>query len=236
QMKFLAQADMILPTSRQYLDTSPTLQRFHERCRVMPLGIDTAAFETCDPQLLAEVRARYGESYVLFVGRHRYYKGIEYLVRAAPHIRAKVVIAGDGPERKRCQALAQKAGGDVEFPGELTHEELKAHLHGCAVFAFPSIVRSEAFGLSLLEAHACGKPTVATKLGTGVEFVSLDGETGLNVPPHDPGALAAAVNRLLDDSELRRRLGEAALRRVKSEFEAERVARAEFDLYQEVLG
>jgi glycosyltransferase involved in cell wall biosynthesis len=107
-------------------------------------------------------------------------------------------------------------------------------LHGCEVFAFPSVERSEAFGLSILEAQVCGKPVVATRLGTGVEVANLDGQTGLNVPPRDPEALASAINALLDDPERARRMGAFARRRVEQDFRAEQVARAEFDLYREV--
>jgi rhamnosyl/mannosyltransferase len=167
---------------------------------------------------------------------HRYYKGLEYLVRAAGRIRAPLVIAGDGPERLRVMELARGMGVPIAFPGALRHEDLVAHLHGCDVFVFPSVERSEAFGLSMLEAHACGKPVVATRLGTGVEFVNLDGQTGLNVLPRDPEALAEAVNALLDDPERARRMGEFARRRVETQFRAEQVARAEFESYQEVLG
>jgi rhamnosyl/mannosyltransferase len=97
------------------------------------------------------------------------------------------------------------------------------------------VERSEAFGLSMLEAHACGKPVVATRLGTGVEFVNMDGQTGLNVPARDPEALAGAVNALLDEPERARRMGEFARRRVEDNFHAERVARTEFELYREVM-
>jgi len=130
-------------------------------------------------------------------------------------------------------ALARRLGVDIAFPGSLSQDDLVAHLHGCAVFAFPSVERSEAFGISILEAHACGRPVVATKLGTGVEFANLDGVTGLNVPPRDPAAFAAAVNALLADPARREALGRQARDRVRAEFDVEAVARAEFELYRE---
>ena len=183
-----------------------------------------------------ELRASYGGSYVLFAGRHRYYKGIEYLVRAAKAIRATVVIAGDGPERARCEAIAADIGATIRFVGTLSHQELVNHLHGCDVLAFPSVERSEAFGLAVLEAHACGKPVVGTTLGTGVEYTNLHGKTGLNAPPKNAEALAEAINALLDDPAGRQRMGEFARRRVYAEFHAERIAREEFELFQELVG
>jgi len=230
-MKFLKKADIILPTSEQYIATSPILQAVRNQCKAAPLGILPESFQSADPTRVRALRETYGGGYVLFCGRHRYYKGLAQLVRAAKAIDAPVVIAGDGPERARCQALARLVGVSVAFPGELSAAALVDHMHGCEVFVLPSTARSEAFGLSMLEAHACGKPVVATRLGTGVEYVNLDGATGWNVPPGDAAALAEAVNSLLADAELRRRMGERARRRVQTEFHAETRVRAEFDLY-----
>jgi rhamnosyl/mannosyltransferase len=242
-MKFLEKAAMIIPTSEQYAATSPMLRAVRGRSpggidrwiRPVSLGILPQEFQSPEAARVASLRAAYGGRYVLFLGRHRYYKGLEYLVRAAPRIAAPVVIAGDGPERERTQALARAVGVPIAFPGALSHADLVAHLHGCEVFVFPSVERSEAFGLSILEAHACGKPVVATRLGTGVEFANLDGLTGINVPPRDPDALAEAVNALLGDPARRGKMGLFARRRVEAEFHAENVARAEFELYQEVM-
>ena len=234
-MRFLDKAAMILPTSRQYLDTSPVLRQFAEKCRIVPLGIVPEAYSAPDEGLVERLRGAYGAPYVFFCGVHRYYKGLPWLVRAASDIRARVVIAGDGPERPAIMALAAELGVDIAFPGRLTHGELVAHLYGSAVVAFPSCERSEAFGLSILEAHACGRPVVATRLGTGVEFVNEDGKTGLNVPPKDAGALADAINRLLDDAGSRQAMGTYAQERVKTLFNAEILARTEFELYEEVL-
>ena len=235
QMQFLKQAAIILPTSMHYLDSSATLAAVRGRCRVVPLGVLSDAFAKPTPGGAETLRQRYGGRYVLFSGRHRYYKGLEYLVHASASIRAKVVIAGEGPERANTMQLAGRLGLDTAFPGELNHQELVDHLHGCEVFVFPAIERSEALGVSILEAHACGKPVVATRLGTGVEFANLDGETGLNVLPKDAQALAEAVNALLDDPKRRRAMGETAQARVSAEFDARRVAREEVDIYAEML-
>ncbi len=235
QRRFLQRADRIIVASQQYLDTSETLQPFRDKCAVVPLGILPEEFAAPPHEKMDTLRAKYGGGFVLFSGRHRYYKGIEYLVRAAKHINAPVVIAGDGPERERCMALARELGVTIAFPGTLTHDDLLAHLHACDVFAFPSIVRSEAYGISMLEAHVAGKPVVATTLGTGVEFVNQHGVTGLNVPPKDSDALALAINQLINDAILRARLGDTAKCRVETELHAERIARVEFDLYRKLL-
>jgi len=235
-MHFLRQAAIILPTSEPYLRSSAVLQEVASKCRVVPLGIEPETFQHPDPARVAACVGRYGGRFVLFSGMHRYYKGLPMLVHAAKAIKAPVVIAGDGPERAACIALAEELGVAVAFPGALSHEDLVAHLHACTVFAFPSVERSEAFGISIMEAHACGKPVVATKLGTGVEFINADGETGLNVPPRDPVALAEALNALLADPARAEAMGAHARQRIETSFRAEVVARQEFELYREVAG
>lgn len=235
QQRFLRRAELIIPTSQPYLESSATLRPHRDRCRVVPMGIVPADFDRPPEETVAQIRQRYGGPFVFFCGQHRYYKGLDVLVAAARRIRAPVVIAGDGPERARCRQLSESIGAGASFPGELSHADLVAHLHACEVFAFPSNARSEAYGIAILEAHVCGKPVVATKLGTGVEFVNLDGQTGRNVPPNDPDALAEAINSLLDDPETRRRFGAHAQQRARTEFNAADIARVEFDLYQSLL-
>jgi rhamnosyl/mannosyltransferase len=235
QRRFLDNARTIIPTSQEYADTSETLRPHLDRCRVVPLGIVSEAFANPGQTATDKLRDRYGGEFVLFSGRHRYYKGLNHLVEAAQQISAPVVIAGDGPERATLQFQAKSLGAPVHFPGELDDSGLVAHLHACAVFAFPSIARSEAFGISILEAHACARPVVATMLGTGVEFANLDGITGVNVPPGNSAALAGAINRLLSDPAERATMGRQAQERVRSLFRAEDIARREFELYQEAL-
>ena len=231
-MNFLNKADMIIPTSRQYLESSPLLKSVAEKCHVVPLGVEVETFGEHDPGTVASLRERYGGSFVFFCGRHRYYKGLQYLIEAASEIRARIVIAGDGPERSRLTEQARKTDAPITFLGGLSDGELIQHLHAASVVAFPSVERSEAFGIGILEAHACGTPVVATRLGTGVEFANQDGVTGINVPPRDPHALAQALNTLLEDEALRKQMGETAQARVRSDFDIRRVARHEWDLYR----
>lgn len=233
---FLRKASAILVASPQYLESSEALQPHRDRCRVIPLGIEPADYPTPSSEAIERLRQAYGGEFVFFCGRHRYYKGLGVLVEAAARINAPVVIAGDGPERARCEALAKEGGAHVRFVGALSQEDLVAHLHACGVFAFPSVARSEAYGISMLEAHLCGKPVVATRLGTGVEFVNEDGKTGVNVPPKDAAALADAINALMADPARRAAMGAHAKARVLQSFTAAQIARSEFDVYQEVAG
>jgi len=234
-MRFLEHASLVIPTSKPYLNTSSVLQELKAKCRPVPLGIVTEDFQSPDSERVTALRERYGGDFVFFAGRHRYYKGLPYLVEAAKTIGSRVVIAGDGPEREPTMRLARETGVNIAFPGEISQEELVAHLHACAVFAFPSVERSEAFGMSIMEAHCCGKPVVATKLGTGVEFINEHGKTGINVPPRDANALSNAINELLSDPTRRETMGHYARERIEAHFEAEEIAREEFALYEKTL-
>ncbi len=233
----LRRCSAIIVGSTAYIETSAVLSSRRELCRVIPFGIRADAFEHPDAARVAELRRRYGERIVLGVGRLIYYKGFENLVRAMAGVRATALIAGDGPLGG---TLADEAGrlgvaDRVVLLGRVNDADLKACYHACDVFALPSVERSEAFGIVQLEAMACGKPVVNTRLDSAVPHVSLDGLTGLTVPPGDPAALAAALNALLDDPARRAAMGAAARQRVREEFSAELMARRTLEVYREVV-
>jgi len=137
--------------------------------------------------------------------------------------------------RLRNQAAGNGLSAKVHFLGELGEREIVAFFHASDLLVLPSITRNEAFGLVQLEAMACRKPVVSTRLETGVEYVNQNGKTGFVVPPRNPRALAEAINGLLDDEKLRTRMGTEGRRRVEKEFTKERMAWETLKLYEEVL-
>lgn len=225
----------IIATSPDYVAASPVLSTYGDRCRIIPLGIAVEQYEHCDHAAVARIRERYGPRIVVGVGRLVYYKGFEYLIRAMAQVRGRLLIVGDGPLRARLEREAREhhVEGRVEILGGM--EDVRPYYHAADVFVLPSVARSEAFGIVQLEAMACGKPVVNTRLASGVPFVSLDGVTGLTVPPASPEALANAINLLLDDPERRGRYGEAARTRVQQEFSLELMTERTLQLYREVL-
>jgi len=147
------------------------------------------------------------------------------------------MIVGDGPLRNPLERLARELGvaDRIEFLGEMQPREIVPYYHASDIFVLPSIARSEAFGIVQLEAMACAKPVVNTNLASGVPFASLDGVTGITVEPANADALVGAINRLLGDASLRAEYGEAAKRRVESEFTVAAMVERTRDLYEATM-
>ncbi len=178
--------------------------------RVIPSGVDV-------PAAIAEPDE---PPHVLYAGRLSPEKGVAELVEAARGL--PLVVAGEGPLRERVpQAL-----------GWVPHDELLRLYERAAVVACPSL--REGFGVSCAEAMAHGRPVVASAVG-GLRDLVVDGETGLTVPPGDVGALRAALERLLADGELRRRLGAAARERAREHFSWERAVSLTVTAYRDAL-
>lgn len=235
---FLRRCDTIMPTSPRLIDSSPFLGPMRDRCVPVPLGMPLGRFARTmeSGQRARAIKATYkGYPLVVFVGKLRYYKGLQFLVsamRGLPNVRA--LLIGEGPEGEKLQRLAAElnVADRIHFLGELPDDEVVAHLHAADVFAMPSHLPSEAFGLAQVEAMAAGLPVVCCDLPTGVPFVNQHGITGLVVPPADDEALAAAIGELLSDNARRLAMGEAALRRAHDEFSVERMIERVHTVYE----
>ena len=213
---------------------------YHDKCVVIPFGVEVETFRLRNGEQ-AEVdakRSEMGGPIVLFVGAARYYKGLDVLLRAMASVSGHLIVAGRGTQDESLARMAGELGiqDRVRFCGEVSPSQLRVLLNSADVFVLPSIDRCETFGIGQLEAMACSKPVVSTDLPTGVRSVNRHGITGFVVPPGEPDALAEALNRLLSDNRLRAELGDAARRRVESEFGADRMVSKTLEVYREVLG
>ena len=235
--RFLKDVDAIVATSPDYLKSSPVLKAFKAKSEVIPIGIDENAYPAP-----AEADHRWSRStiagpFVLFVGVLRYYKGLDILIQAADRVRCKIVIAGSGPIERQLKVQADRSGRDnVIFLGEVSERQKMALLHSCLGFVFPSNQRSEAFGVSLVEAAMCGRPMISCELGTGTSYVNEAGKTGLVIPPSDPTRLAEAINRLVDSPVEAAKWGRAARDRYVRLFTADRMGKSYADLYHQLHG
>jgi glycosyltransferase involved in cell wall biosynthesis len=231
--RFLGCVDRIVATSPNYLATSQVLQRYKDKTTVIPLGLDQADYPRASEKDKRLWRERFPKPFFLFVGVLRYYKGVQILLEAAKKTYLDIVIIGSGPMEAELKAYARQHNlANVFFLGALSDPDKTALLELSVGLVFPSHLRSEAFGLSLVESSMAGKPMISCEIGTGTSFVNLDRSTGLVVPPNNPTALAAAMTKLGNDRELSKLFGAAARLRYEHCFTAERMGNAYAVLYR----
>lgn len=239
--RLLRSADAVIGATPAHFSSSAQLPALRDagRFHVVPYGFDLSRFLS-RPPLADELRRRYpGRLLVFALGRHVYYKGFEFLIRALAGLpEAMLLLGGQGPLTHELASLARDIGvGErVSFVGRIPEAELAAYYHACDVFCLPSVERAEGFGIVQIEAMASARPVLCCELNNGVTWVNRHGETGLVVPPADAPALAVALRRLANDRDLRTRLGEQARARVLREFTTEVMARGTLAVYEQVLG
>lgn len=232
---FLFRAKAIVSTSPNYTKTSRFLQLFQSKTRIIPLGVSVDQLNFEKKALVEFKELTNGQPFFLFIGHNRYYKGLHILIKAlkmAPEIR--VIVAGENHKNVHLDAIKHKLK-NIEFVGKVSDQQKAALLYLSYAFIFPSHLRSEAFGVSLVEASFSGKPMISCEIGTGTSFVNIDGETGIVVPPSSPTDLVNAMRKLLRDPELARSFGESARRRAHKLFNAKDQGVAYAALYTEVL-
>lgn len=201
---FLKKVKKIVATSSNLIDSSPILSKFKDKTTVIPLGIDPAKY-TFDPKIVEKIVGRYGENFLLAVGRLVTYKGFKYLVKVMKYIpNQKLYIIGDGPLLPDLNKIIQseRSNEKVIILKSISFEELKAFFKLCKIFVLPSVSNNEAFGIVQLEAMFFGKPVISSDLKTGVTFVNRDTQTGIVVPKKNVNLLAKAINGLLKNNEL----------------------------------
>jgi glycosyltransferase involved in cell wall biosynthesis len=234
--RFLSSAKVIVATSPNYFASSPVLGRYHATTRVIQTGLDEACYPAADPARIAHWRGRFGADFFLFVGMLRYYKGLHILLEAACGLDAPIVIIGAGPIEKELKARARSKGlKQVHFLGFQTDQDKAALLQLARAVVFPSYLRSEAFGLSLLEGAMRGKPLISCEIGTGTSFINVDGLTGIVTPPNDAHALREAMQRIHRDDALAEAYGKAARQRYATLFRHEQMAAKYLAAYRDAM-
>ena len=238
--RVLQRADRIVVTSPPYLQTSPYLPPVREKCAIVPLGVNVARFSgNGDGSAGRGARKRWGipaDAFLVgFVGRMRYYKGLDHLLRAVALVpEAHLLLVGDGPLRRGLERLcsALRLSDRVTFAGDVSDADLPDCYHAADVFVLPSTGRAEAFGTSLVEAMASGLPVVSTEVASGTSWVNQSGTTGLVVPPSDAVELARAVDWLRRDPTLRAEMGAAGRRRAARVFQLSSMVDGIEDVYR----
>jgi glycosyltransferase involved in cell wall biosynthesis len=225
----------IIVTSKRYLDSSDELAPFHDKCHIIPLGIDPTRFEGDGIGARQGIRAKYGDRLILAVGRLVPYKGFEYLIRSMVNVNGTLLLVGEGPLRESLLNCIRKYGvqDKVVLLGHV--DDIAQYYKAASIFVIPSITRAEAFGVVQMEAMASGIPVINTDIPSGVPEVSVHGKTGLTVPPKDPETLANAITLLLDNPALRLQFGEAARERVRDKFSVGKMVAQTMNVYHSVM-
>ncbi|HWC12513.1 MAG TPA: glycosyltransferase, partial [Acidimicrobiales bacterium] len=232
-------ADRVVATSSAEVFELARLGVTPDRVTVVPCGVDLHRFSPDGP---AEARPP-GRRRVVAVGRLVARKGVADVIEALAAVPDTELVVVGGPngadlgadrEARRLQAVARGAGvaDRLDLRGRMGQDEIPAVVRGADVVA--CVPWYEPFGLVALEAMACGVPVVAAAVG-GLCDTVVDGVTGLHVPPRDPRAVAAALQRVLGDPGLARRLGKAGAERARTRYGWDSIARATAAVYREVV-
>jgi N-acetyl-alpha-D-glucosaminyl L-malate synthase BshA len=237
-MKFSIESSDAVTSVSQFLKDE-TINNFdvEKEIEVIPNFIDTDIFRPLDSKNLKRLLAPNGEKLLVHTSNFRDVKRVKDAVRALKIIldkgvKTKLLLIGDGPDRSECQALARELGiwQQTRFLGK--QSELASVLSASDVFLMPS--GNESFGLSALEAMACGLPVVSSDVG-GLPELNIDGETGFVVPVGDVQAIAERTLELLKDKPLYTRTSKAAYKRATVEFTKERIVPQYEAAYERVL-
>lgn len=235
--RFLGAVDRIVCTSPNYFATSDVLPRFADKVEVIPIGIDEGSYADVEESTLRRVEATHGRDFFLFVGVLRYYKGLHILLdslRGAPY---HVVIVGSGPTERELKRQAERLGlTNVTFTGHVPDEDKISLFKLCRGVIFPSYMRSEAFGVTLLEGAMYGRPLISTEVGSGTSHVNVDGETGLVVPPGSPRALRQAMDQMWYRPDMAERMGRKARGRFERLFTGRVMGSRYHQAYSSLLG
>ena len=230
--KFLKSVDKIIATSPNYLETSSILKNYKEKVTVIPIGISETTYPIPSETDISSVKKIVGSDFILFIGTFRQYKGLKFLLEALSKTNKKCVIAGTGPLEKQLKRKANKLGlCNVHFVGEVSEIDKVILLKICDIVVFSSHLRSEAFGVSLVEGAMFGKPLISTELGTGTSYINLNGKTGFVVPPGVSLPLANAIEIISKDLSLSKEMGLAARAHYEKNFTGLKMGQEYSNLY-----
>ena len=219
----LERADQIVTTSPIYLDSSPFLSRYKSKCVIIPNCICESRLQVNDivkERSLQIRRNNEGKIICFGIGRHVPYKGFEYLILASKLLddNFKIFIGGEGPLTNSLKNAA-KDDKKIVFLGRMSNEDLLSYFLAMDIFCFPSITKNEAFGIALAEGMYFGKPVVTFHIpGSGVNYVSLNGITGVECANRDIQEYADAIKILANDANLRNKMGKNAKARISELF------------------
>lgn len=233
--RFLSSVDRIVCTSPNYFATSNVLTDFAEKVEVVPIGLNENSYPQPSANKIEQVQDQYGRDFFLFVGVLRYYKGLHILLNAIKNADFKVVIVGSGPTERGLRRQANELELDnVVFAGSVDEETKVALFQLSLSVVFPSYLRSEAFGVTLLEGAMYQKPLISTEVGSGTSHVNVHNETGLVVSPGSAPELRDAMHRIYNNIDASKLFGKRARARYEQLFTGELMGVRYTKIYREL--
>jgi rhamnosyl/mannosyltransferase len=240
EQAMLRHAKAIIATSQPYLDSSFALQDWQQKSYVIPLGLAAQRLPEPTPDALtwAEQQWQPDLQRILHIGRLTYYKGQKQLIQALQDCpQAQLLIIGKGELQTELSDLIQQLNlhKRVKLLGFCEDAQLQALLSSCDVFCLPSLERTEAFGVVLMEAMRYAKPVIASQVeGSGMGWVVDDKQTGLLVKPNDINSLTQAIQQLADKNQSQK-LGQAGYKKFMQQFDIMQVSQQLTPIYTQII-
>jgi len=233
---FLGSVGRIVATSPNYAESSEVLNKFSYKVSMIPIGLCKSTYPDINKGRLEYWRGIFRDRFFLFVGVLRYYKGLHVLIESAIKTSYPIVIIGSGPLEEKLKDQVKRLDiKNIHFLGFVDDEDKVALLTLSYAVVFPSHIRAEAYGISLLEGAMYGKPLISSEIGTGTSYINIDHETGLVVPSDNPPALRKAMEYLWYNPMISKKMGVCAQSRYYELFTADKMARSYYNLYTELL-
>lgn len=238
----LAKSQVVIATSPPYLEASTALRPWLDRCTSVPVGLDIDRLPLPDDWQRRDAEQQWGKTdlRVLAVGRLTYYKGHDVLIDAVERVpQARVMIVGGGDNKARLETRIRSLSiqHQVILTGLVPQERLAALISTCDVLCLPSLERTEAFGLVLLEAMRFGKPVVVSDIpGSGTGWVVRQAGNGVLTKPGDAASIADALRYLWRAPEQRRVFGDRGRKALESYFGIDQIAESVAEVYARILG
>lgn len=222
---------IIIATSKNYLLTSSFLKKKKQIVNVIPIGIQDKL-----NTIKADPNATSFKNYFIFIGEFRYYKGLHILIEAASNVNNDILIVGAGPIKDELIAKVNQLNlKNVHFLGRLSDNEKQIYLQNALAVVFPSHMRSEAFGITLVEGAMNGKPMISCEIGTGTSYINLDKVTGIVCQPRNVKEFTDAMNLLANNKKMTQKMGAAARKRYLKFFQLKNMTSRYLTLYEELL-
>jgi glycosyltransferase involved in cell wall biosynthesis len=234
--KFLDKAASVVATSQNYISSSTVLRTLEQAPVFIPNGIDKELDPASYQEEKEEYEKTYGQNFFLFLGVFRYYKGLNYLLKAAQKTGLEVVIGGDGAEAEKLYQYVQEHDlTNVHFLGYVTEQQKHALIDLSSALILPSSERSEAYGMVLLEAARQGTPMISTELDSGTSYINAHNETGLVISAKSSVQLAAAMQEMTGNEDMVKLMSISAKKRFENHFTGEIMGKRYAELYHSIL-